>query len=317
VATNIQYVLAEKGKDVFPNYYVENNLIHANGKKKVFLGDREKKVCRFCRRDASEATFGQDAHLLPEFMGNKVIFSYFECDECNATFSKYETAFTNYFGIHHSLARLKGKKKVPTYDSKKEKFSIVIDDESINLLSGQGNNSVTIDEQAQVMTIKTIRPSYIPCNVLKCLVKIGLSAVKEDELVHFEQTRKWLIDKSAENARVQQPCSIVYYNIGGGLRTEFPFVALLNKRKEAPVPNSAVLISYEHFKFQFFMPLDGRDDLLMRGTKVLLPIQGLLVREREEGIGPPFFWKDLSGTEKVIGEEHVFSLGISDGKFTM
>lgn len=315
MAANIKYVMVEKGKDVFPTYYVEDNLIHAAKGKKVYLGDKSKKVCRFCHRDASSTTFRQEAHLLPEFTGNKAMFSYFECDHCNALFSRYETAFADHFRIYHTLVRLKGKKKIPVFDSKKEKFSVVAEQDAIKVRSGQGNESVTIDEQGQMMTIKTVRPSYVPCDVLKCLVKIGLCAVRESKLHHFELTRKWLMGETDDSLQVTGPWSILYYNIGGGLRTESPFVALLTKRKNMPVPQSAVIIAYEHLKFQLFMPFDQRDEALLNGAKVLLPIQGDLVREREDGKGLAFFWKDLCGTEKVVGEEHTFSMGITDGQF--
>jgi hypothetical protein len=315
MTSKISFVIGEKGKDVFPTYYVEDNLIYAVHEKKAYMGDRSNKVCRFCHRNASSVTFRQEAHLLPEFMGNKNLLSNFECDECNARFSQYETAFADYFRIHHTFVRLKGKKKIPAFDSKKEKFSVVAEEEVIRVRSGQGNDSVTIDEQAQLMKIKTIRPPYVPCDVLKCLVKIGLCAVRESELSYFEETRKWLMGEAGESPHVTAPYSILYYNIGGGLRTQSPFVGLLSKRKNMPVPQSAVIIAYEHLKFQFFMPFDKRDGTLFSGSKVLLPIQGHLVREREDGKGLDFFWKDLSGTEKIVGEEHIFAMGISDGQY--
>lgn len=309
MTANIQYVLGEKGKDVLPTYYIENNLLHAGHEKKVFLGERGKKMCRFCLRDASATTFKKEAHLIPEFTGNNILFSYFECDECNVLFSRYETAFANYFGIHHTFARLVGKNKVPQYNSKKEKFSVVPSDDTISMFSGEGNNSVTIDEQSQTMTIKTIRPSYIPRDALKCLVKIGLCAVKENELPFYEETRRWLRNEIDENVYPSYPLFIIYYNIGGGLRARSPFVVVLNKKEGAPVPQSTVLIAYDHFKFQLFMPFDTRNQQLWEGPKVLLPIQGHLVREREDGKGLSFFWKDLSGTAKVVGEEQTFSMG--------
>lgn len=312
---DITYVLGEKGKDIFPTHYVENNLVHAIHKRKLFLGNREKKVCRFCHRDSSSTTFRKDAHLLPEFMGNNILFSYFECDQCNSLFSKYETAFSNFFHINHTFAHLKGKNKVPQFKNKKDNFRVIPEGDGLNIISGEGNNSVTIDEHHQMMRIKTRRPSYVPCDIMKCLVKIGLGAVRENELHHFEMTRKWLMNCSDKRTQITPPLSIFYYNIGGGLQAKSPFVVLFNKREGSPVPQSAVLISYDHFKLQFFMPFDLRDEVLWRGDKVSLPIQGNLVRDREDGKGLSFYWKDLSGTEKVIGEEHIFSTGITYGKF--
>jgi hypothetical protein len=308
MGANIEYILGEKGKDVFPAYYGEDNLIHAGHEKKVYLGERGKEFCRFCHRDPSSTKFKNDAHLLPEFTGNKILFSYFECDECNARFSKYESAFANYFNANHTFARVKGKNKIPQYKREKENFRVVPEAEETRMYAGLGNELVTIDGQTQMMTIKTIRPSYVPCDVLKCLVKIGLCAVRDRDLHYFEQTRKWLMCETDEGTRVSRPSSIIYYNIGGGLRTDSPFVVLFHKRAGMPVPQSAILIAYNHFMLQFFMPFDARDEALWNGLKVSLPIQGHVVREKADGSGLGFFWKDLSGREKVVGEEHAFSM---------
>jgi hypothetical protein len=309
MAAEIRYELGERGKDCFPLYYTERILIHAGHQKKLYLGDRSNKVCRFCGRDSSATRFSKVAHLLPQFMGNNMLFSHFECDECNALFSKYETAFTNYFGIHHTLARLKGKNKIPNYTSKKEDFRVECDAEKIGVYSGVYNDSVTIYEEKKKMTVTTIRPSYIPQDVLKCIVKIGMCAIGEQDLKYFEPTRKWLLSDSA-NTTISQPFSIVYYNIGGALRAKVPFVTLFQKRPNAPVPQLAVIIGYDHFKLQFFMPFDNRDSALFQGAEVVLPIQQHLVRDREDGKGLAFFWKDFSGSQKVIAEQHTFSMGI-------
>lgn len=313
MAANVRYLHGEKGKDIMPTYYYQSNLLHAGHERKLFLGDKATKVCRFCLRDSASTSFRQDAHVLPEFMGNKVLFSHFECDECNSLFSKYENAFNNYFGIHHTFSRLKGKTKIPKYKSEKEGFAVEAREEDIGMFSSNGNDSVTIDHQEKKINIETIRPSYIPNQVFKCLVKIGFSALPDNELIFFEQTRKWLRSELDDSMYKDHPLFVVYYNIGGGLLAKFPFAAVLSKRDNRSVPQTAIVIAYDRLKFQFFMPLDIRDTNLFHGEKVLLPIQDQLVRVREDGKGLAFFWKDFSGCEKVVGEKNKFSMRFEDG----
>src|SRR5260221_3955200 len=56
----------------------------------IFWGEKNNRVCRFCKRESSSTTFKSDAHLIPEMMGNKLLFSFYECDKCNSIFSTYE-----------------------------------------------------------------------------------------------------------------------------------------------------------------------------------------------------------------------------------
>ena len=48
----------------------------ADSDQKVFLGDKANKVCRFCGRKEGEVEFSEDAHALPNMIGNNRIFSY-------------------------------------------------------------------------------------------------------------------------------------------------------------------------------------------------------------------------------------------------
>lgn len=181
------------------------------------------------------------------------------------------------------------------------------------MFSSQSNESVAIDHNEKKIKIETIRPSYIPNQVFKCLVRIGFCAIPDSDLPFFGQTRKWLQGELDDSAFKSHPLFIVYYNIGGGLLAKFPFAAVLSKRDGKSVPQTTVLIGYDRFKFQFFMPFDTRDAKIFVDSQVSLPIQDQLIRVREDGKRLAFFWRDFSGFEKVVGEKHTFSMGFEDG----
>jgi hypothetical protein len=50
---------------------------------KIFLGDKNSRICRFCGQAKPEVSFRKEAHALPESIGNKSLFTYYECDACN------------------------------------------------------------------------------------------------------------------------------------------------------------------------------------------------------------------------------------------
>ena len=76
------------------------------GAKNEMLQDEFKdeiKVCRFCKKDQNEVSFKQITHIIPQLLRRAKPTSNFECDECNAKFSKFETDFSGYYLLHRAI----------------------------------------------------------------------------------------------------------------------------------------------------------------------------------------------------------------------
>ena len=102
-------IIPSIGKDgLFHRVYTLSNQLTPNDR--IFLGTKEYRTCRFCGKGDGQTSFRMKAHVVPEFMGNKHYFSYFECDSCNQYFSKLEDSLYNYAGILNTLSTLKGKR---------------------------------------------------------------------------------------------------------------------------------------------------------------------------------------------------------------
>ena len=216
---------------------------HSPSNKKVILGEKTGQQCRFCNRD-STTTFKMKAHVIPEFMGNKVLMSNFECDECNSIFSKYETALSDYGGIMNTLSLLKGKKGVPKFKSKNEKLRVKFNSNenqlnvkamAMNVPLGTARKDwaqyvkdFKISEDNKTITFKTNKPTYIPRHVLNALVKIGFSFLHPTNLFKFEKTRKWLINEINDNSIDNHPLFHIYKRHGKFLRS--PVVILARKK---------------------------------------------------------------------------------------
>jgi len=83
---------------------------------KKFIGNRYKRRCRYCSRAAPAASFRMVAHAFPHFIGNRTLFGYDECDDCNRGFSRYaEHHFARYLGLERATSKIRGKRGVPTY----------------------------------------------------------------------------------------------------------------------------------------------------------------------------------------------------------
>lgn len=76
------------------------------GSQKIFNGDRGR--CRYCGTE-DDRLFKQAAHLIPEALGNRWLFSIDECDLCNQLFSRNEDALAAALGSLLTLGGTAGK----------------------------------------------------------------------------------------------------------------------------------------------------------------------------------------------------------------
>lgn len=108
----------------YQKYYSRITHYSLDTQEKVYLGDKNNRVCRFCgRSETNGANFKQTAHALPESIGNKTLISYYECDECNKEFgNKIENEYANYMNINHTVSGIRGKKKIPLYENNNSKM---------------------------------------------------------------------------------------------------------------------------------------------------------------------------------------------------
>jgi hypothetical protein len=229
--------------DILESIHLDEKVTH-----KLYLG-KEPRKCRFC--ELSDVTFEKDAHAFPEFIGNKYLLSHHECDTCNKEFGEnIETDMANFMLVNHSLAGVQGKGgKIPNYqrsgvklnsDGKHLDFKNVDVD---NLNDGQ-------------FTINLTNPAFVPIAVYKCLTKMALTLMPEEELDNFSDTFKWIKEKQHKDSNYVFDSLISFYSYS---RVQFPFItAILLKRKEQikrDIPYIIFRLTYANFSFQTYIPL--------------------------------------------------------------
>ena len=105
--------------DISESFFSENyDLIFSSGvwsigtERKVLIGEKENKLCRFCGKDESSTSFNNVSHAIPESLGNKTFIALEECDTCNEEFAQgIEDSLDKYLKPYRTLAHIKGKKK--------------------------------------------------------------------------------------------------------------------------------------------------------------------------------------------------------------
>jgi len=155
--------------------------------------DKEKRCCRFCDKKMPEVTFYQNAHAIPEALGNKTYKNNEECDVCNGKFGRgIDQDLVQFFDFYRSLFRIKGKggyKKVLFENGK----SITSKDGLVIIEKTVSDDLVedTLDFEETFESIKNISLQ----NVYRALAKSSLSTVPSDIIKNFSKTIDWINGK--------------------------------------------------------------------------------------------------------------------------
>ncbi len=101
----------EKAAQFYEERYVGTHPLFLRPGKRLVLAAPDPRVCRFCRRGTASTPFRNDAHAIPQLLGNRTLFTREECDECNLFFgSTIENDLGNWTKPTRTFSRIKGKK---------------------------------------------------------------------------------------------------------------------------------------------------------------------------------------------------------------
>ncbi|TPG44553.1 HNH endonuclease [Flavobacterium pectinovorum] len=223
------------------------------------------KSCRFCNLDEQHTTFNTEAHLIPELMGENKIISYDECDKCNNKFSGFESHLSIFFRPYLTIMGVKGKKKVPTFQSRTEdgnehtRTIITVNDNKRNVIL-QNLDDYQISKENKTFTITFRKPPHKPFLVYKSLVKIALSLLPSEKIKDYKNVFDWILDKSNEtDAFITAFITVIK---AGKFRK--PFAELYSAKriyyKNHFLPEMTCIIGFGNVVVQIFLPLSNTFD---------------------------------------------------------
>lgn len=172
--------------DIYERIVLKDNLGDKSSKRE-YLSDESftngLKICRFCGKQENETKFDKSSHTISEMIGNKRLFSIYECKKCNHTFGEIcEDSFGKYIFPFKIVSQIYGKKNTMCYSeqfgeirmNKSEPIIPDFDDEIRNLIKEtKQNNIVTMTNYGFDLTLK--RQKYTPEWVYFSLLKMALS----------------------------------------------------------------------------------------------------------------------------------------------
>ena len=290
---------------ILEKFYSRLVYYEMGGNREILLGNElTPRKCRFCGNERIES-FTEVAHAVPHFIGNNVLKSLYECDDCNTKFCKMESHFSNFMALHHVFSHVSRGKKEPQYKNN-SKSKIIATPEGIDIYLEKGDENLTVklDSEGKTITVDGVR-SYIPVYVFKIFVKMALAIMPESEMQHFKSTTKWLMDENIEITNLF--LSIREYQAFDS----FNGACMIYKRKEnvnENVPCYLYGLTYNNFFFQISIPLCDQD--ISQKGKIRMP--SIPCRFDKECIGYNKYRHNLSSHTKVAKEKVTLKFDVGD-----
>ena len=255
------------------------------------------KVCKFCLKTSKEATFKNIPHVIPELLGRNNYTSNDECDNCNKLFGTYESDLANYISPYQTLIGQKTKTKIPNFQSRKDlnenSTTMKFVDGKPNINFKNNLSDFCYDHTNKQLSINLKKKKFVPINVYKSFVKIGLSLCPIDELNEYRETIEWLAKNDNEENIVYDIPLDLYRTRFTNKYYEKPFATLYKRKLDISnnqyEPKLCLVVCSGVLVFQLFIPF-------CKETININPEKYKLINE----IYPAFLLNlDFNGKEKI------------------
>ena len=282
------------------------------------IGTPINKKCRFCGKDESETTFSKIAHVFPECIGNIVLASNYECDDCNQFFGNtIENEYANYFNLYHSIMQIKGKNGKPRccYRVPCSKRSDTCGKYCVKFGCKDGKPYLEHCREVGEEYVKKVNNSiqiskpigrHCPIAVFKDIVKMAITVMPIEELPLFSSTIEWLLEKNHSNIFNKQ-LLVRYKMIPGFNVTKYPHYCLF-RRKKTVWDKPYMLFNLTYGCFSLFVEIPRDRDCIKHDNIMSLPFPPIPFYTSTEGV-----W-DFSDTISQDNCMHSITLSYDDIK---
>lgn len=161
-------------------------------------------TCFFCSKQNGDTNFKNRSHVIPEFMGNKYLLHFEECDECNSYFSStIEDALDKYTKVYRVFNRTKNKnRKLIGYYSINQKSHGKFNEKEHKFEFTGYVEDFLIDAEKNAFIANFEIEKHRPSNVYKALVKIIYGLLPREEHKNFTKMRNWIAQKDESKSLI-------------------------------------------------------------------------------------------------------------------
>jgi hypothetical protein len=302
----------EKQTDRFVKAYDLIDTILPVRSNKKQLKHPKKRSCRFCNHSFPNVKFSKTAHLFPELLGNKLLFSDFECDSCNKKFGVYENELAHFLGLERAINGVRVKEKTPKFKSADGLIKVetaISDSSQVAIVSREktGNEAITYNKEDDKIEISFRKPAYSPNKVYKALLKIALSLLPQNEIANdYKIALDYLMGR---NPNKLNGCFISGYRLPIGYN--FPIHSFIFKKRDSKfqVPTHVMALYYQSTVLAIPIPLN-RSDFSFLGKEIEMPLYPPLFSQLTytKGLEVLPFQGDLSSEEKIREYDSLYFL---------
>lgn len=300
---SVRLVTAEEALSFYASFYeVVGSWMLLPGKCEPVLGKNEVPHCRFCGGNYPEVSFQQETHAIPEALGNKSLFTNYECDSCNQKFgSGIENDLGNWSKPMRTLGLIQGKSGIPTLKGKSpQEWRVEGTPEGLHLKHHAEDSVARVDEVKKTMALSLPRDSYTARAVFKAFVKIGLSLVPSCDTSIYAETFAWIADSNHNKPFPTDYRIMAQYLPGPPGNRALGAVILRRISDYDRVPFCFLVLFYGSQVFQISIPSSQKNWAAVSDEVFPFPVHSV---ETVGKWGPPVpHIIDLSGATVVKGE---------------
>lgn len=229
--------------------------------KKIHHGDRG--CCRYCGTEDGRL-FRQAAHLIPEALGNRWLFSVDECDLCNQQFSRYEDALAAALGPLLTLGGVVGKGGRVRQTGRTAGSTVVSHDRvdgkrSLRIIARNDRDyrdRVTHDGEHIFFRTPLPETPFKPLFAYKALVKMALALMPTDELSDYCNMLQLLQNRDSSVASGSATVGLSFGSIGNA--PPMVLASMLKRIDDALlIPKFMVIVVVGSVCIQLFLWGDG------------------------------------------------------------
>lgn len=230
----------------------------------MILGSKPQR-CKFCGGGKPERTFKKTAHAVSELLGNQLIRTLYECDQCNDRFKLFENELGHATLPIRNTAAVKGKSGVPTLKSSSGKSRIYFTEaDGLNFAIYEDDKDVKFSLVEHTLSFTYFYPLYRPIGAYKALCKYAIAVMPETEIVHFHELSDWLLEPDFMTKRVYGEG--MHVCLASFVPAFKPFgksvIVLLRRKTKVESPYMVLFIPFGNTSFQISIPCPRMDSQL-------------------------------------------------------
>jgi len=225
--------------------------------------DKNKRVCKYCGKSLADgATFIEEAHAIPESLGNKTIISADECDSCNNLFSQtIDLDIFEYIKLFRILYGKGGKNGIQKF--KFENGTEITHDGKMAIIKQiSSNDTEPVDINTDSFKIPLEFTNEINfMNIYRALVKFVIAVIPNEQIQYFEKTINWLMNIKNNGKKLELPPIAAKINYQE-YHDQPKLIIYTRKNDDDSLPYMYAELHIAIFIYVYIIPYSSKDKLL-------------------------------------------------------